>query len=381
MLERNELIRYAQQYYEGRPEISDALFDKLYADYRKQGGKPLGIAFGYKPIGTRSKHHCQPIGSLEKITLKNMKGKFGKDEMVQVTPKLDGGSAVAYYEQGRLQKILTRGDGFDGIDITENLIHAVPSSIPCSEKTAVRGEILLTWEDFKDVGGGSHPRNKAVALSQSIKVDQKTVRLLSFDAYDILTSAKDKNEIHNDLEEMGFNVCRQYVGPYSEIVDGIKAESLFQKGSTFFAIPEGTVPYDGLVFCSLSREKRPSDWEYYMNKSLAFKYEDKGVEVTIRDVKWSLTKTGMIKPVAHINPVQLDGACIQKVTLHNCNWMVDKGAGIGAKIALVRKGGVTPQIKKVLRRSNKFNYPKICPSCASRVAFNGSDLKCANCGG
>jgi len=388
---RAKLTKYAQAYYDGEPIVSDQWFDQLCVEFKKSTGEDLPIGYGYRPVGIETEHLCQPVASLEKMKAETLEGQFDSEELVEVTPKVDGGSGVAYYWNGILDKIVSRGLlGLSGIDITENLRHAVPATVPSSANSAVRGEIALTWEDFWDIGEGVFPRNKATGLSQSQKVPKEQVRKLKFLAYDLMHYPGTKEEVFQILVTNHFETLPVWTGQYKDFCSLIESEDpVFFTDSRMFKTTDGkTIPYDGLVVCSRNtrRTKHPElkgRWDLYTSKSIAFKFEDEEAESTVRAIEWNLAPTGREVPVAIIDPVKLPGATVGRVTLNNYTWA--QGCGVGAKIKVIRANMCIPYLKEILVRSDDLGAPTHCQACGTKLEMSvdssgqeGADLICVN---
>lgn len=370
---RKALSGYAQRYYDGEPLVSDQEFDRMLQGYLDEGGEPLGIGSGYVPHGQKSDHFC-PIGSLGKIhedTLDD--AKFASDDDIVVTPKLDGGSAVAYYDNGKLLKIVSRGDGEVGIDITKNLRHSVPEVIPEKGKRAVRGEVILTWEAFEGMDG-THPRNKAVGLSQSVHSDPDEVSTLWFVAYNLMQESN-KNLCLWVLKQWNFLVVPHHSCTYKEF-RGLT----FKPDSDLFKVCGKEVPYDGLVLSAVQRDdtKKKGRWDWQEGYEVAYKFPDKPVETEITDIEWNLRRTGRVVPVAHLKPVLIEGALVSRVTLNNLKWVKDHNLGVGAKVGVVRANMIIPQIIEVRSKSNRTLCPVVCPLCGADLKVIGVDLCCVN---
>lgn len=382
-ISKEEIIKYAQAYYDGDPLISDKEFDNLYKEYLSKNGEPLDIAFGYKPVGEKTKHLIVPIGSLDKINIETFEKEFDDNDLIEVTPKLDGNSGVSYFLQGKLLKIVSRGDGIEGLDITKNINHSVPSLIDNNELLAVRGEIVLTWEDFEKVGG-SNPRNKATGLSQSLKIDKEITNLLLFVACDIPTWNCSRTEIISKLKSMGFYTPISIQNKFSVIKEMLLSNDgfFFNENSPLYKINNKKVPFDGLVFCKENSRHLLNEefkgWKHYISKTIAFKFKDESAFTIIKDIEWNLSKTGRVVPLAHIEPVTLAGANISKVTLNNCEWIENRKIGIGSEVEIIRANMVIPKIINVISESTNINKPTNCPKCNSELVMDGVDLKCNN---
>jgi DNA ligase (NAD+) len=373
---KGQLVDYAQAYYAGKPKISNREFNILYNKYVEDGGEDLGVGFGSELGDTE--HFCQPIGSLGKINQDTIKGHFDPDTIIEVTPKMDGACAVSYYNYGKLVKVVSRGtDGLVGVDITHNIAHSIPHTILQKSPTAIRGEIVLTWKDFEEIGG-SHPRNKATGLSQSKHSNREEVKKLNFVAYDIITNPSGGNI--PILESWRFTVCEHVEMSFEALVKSLDMEKSIFYDNHFYSILENTIPYDGLVFAV--HENRSSigsgEWDHYQSESIAYKFADESIESTIQKIRYKLSSLGRMVPVAGIDPVVLDGATISNVTLNNVEWMQARGCGIGARVSLVRANSVIPKIIETLEESDYYQMPDKCPECGGDLNMVGVHLCCTN---
>lgn len=373
---RAELVDYAQSYYEGSPKISNAEFDRLTKDYLDAGGEPLGTGSGV--ILGDTDHLCQPIGSLGKINAETIDGQYSLNTIVEITPKMDGACAVAYYNDGKLLKVVSRGTGgLVGVDITHNLVHSIPKVILQKSPTAIRGEVILTWEAFEKIGG-SHPRNKATGLSQSKNSNRDQVKLLRFVAYDIITDVTGKNI--PILEEWGFETCAYEIMTFENLKESLTWNDSKFYSPEFYSIADGNVPYDGLVFAIHSDRKSIGigEWDHYQSDSVAYKFADESVETRINNIRYKLSSLGRMVPVAEIEPVELDGATISNVTLNNVEWMQNRNCGIGATISIIRANQVIPKWIETIKGSDEYIMPYECPMCKSSLSRVGVHLCCIN---
>ncbi len=396
---KEELIKYSQTYYDGNPLISDPEFDSLYKEYLDKGGEDLGIGAGYKDVGEICPHLITPIGSLDKINIDTLDKSFKDDDLVDVTPKLDGNSSVAYYDKGKLLQAIIRGTkGLEGTDVTKNIIHSIPKTIKYKDKLAVRGEIVLTWEDFKKVGG-SDPRSKAGGLVKSFKnVNLEEIKLLKFVAINILNFNISRVNIMCQLEDLGFITPVVFFNKFKII------KEMLLNNDKFFYNPEsviyqieynktilGKIPYDGLVICKehsrVFLNEKESGWKHYISDCLAFKFKDESKITKIINIEWNLSKTGRMVPLAYIDPINIEGANISKVTLNNYDWMTNREIGIGSEVEVIRANMVIPKIIKVITFSGETNLPEFCPECKSKLELvkcsltdedSTLDLQCIN---
>ena len=365
-LETN-LITWSQAYYDGTPIVSDAVFD-FYLEQLRELDPTNSILFrtghGYIP---KTSHltkvdHSFFCGSLGKI--KDVDSTIWSNEPFIVTPKFDGGSVVAYYQNGTLSVVLSRGNGVVGLDITRNVIHTIPKQIHNKEITAVRGELVVSYETAKKLGA-SHPRNKAIGLSQSINVNQEELQELHIVWYDLPEFLGTKIKIMETLKEEGFVV------PYYRIcnswVDYKQFANKHDKTTTIIPSISGTFPIDGLVLTKCDN-----------SSSIAYKFANEIAESVVKDIIWQLSRTGRYIPVLNVESVFLSGANISRVTANNLDWLTQWKAGIGSTINIIRSNEIIPTLIGVINDSTEYNMPTHCEACGTLLTIHGKDLMCEN---
>lgn len=346
---------YAEKYYAGEPEISDELFDSLVDQLRqlKPDSKVLTTGWGFEVKGNKVKHKYSHIGSLDKCkTYEEIPDRF-KYKKVFISPKLDGLSAVAYYENGKLVKGITRGNGEYGQDITDKLKIILGAEIVDKTFTgAVRGELIISdsnWELLQDKYGKDNmiaPRNYAAGVIN-------------------------RKELSEDLEYIDL-VVYKIVGQESEDLKSNRQEVLDWLQINFkHAIPTCFLPelnnsswdtyhedifkefrklgygLDGLV---LTDEYVPFDknTNAYMWNEVAFKFASETVDTIVKCVKWNLTKTNRLVPIVEFDPVQLSGAVIERATGHNAEFIYVNKITPGTRIVVCRSNEVIPYIMDVI---------------------------------
>ena len=362
-----KLTRWSQLYYDGNPEVSDAVFDFYLEKLREldpNNGLLIKAGHGYTPKTshlTKVKHtfFC---GSLSKI--KDCDSGVWSNEPFIITPKFDGGSVVAYYQNGILNNILSRGNGDVGLDITRNVIHATPTQINNKNITSVRGELIVSYGSALKLGA-SHPRNKAIGLSQSINVNEDELKELHVVWYDLPEFSGTKSEIMETLKEEGFIV------PEYQICTSWNSFKTFadhcDKTSVIISNLSGVFPMDGLVLTKLDN-----------SESIAYKFANEIAESTVNDITWQLSKTGRYVPVLNVEPVFLSGANISRVTANNWDWLTQWKAGIGSKINIIRSNEIIPTLVGVIDESTNYNMPTNCEICNTELKIHGKDLICDN---
>lgn len=362
-----KLASWSQSYYDGNPEVSDAVFD-FYLEQLRQLDPTNSILFraghGYNPKTSHltKVNHSFFCGSLGKI--KDVDDVVWSNEPFIVTPKFDGGSVVAYYQNGTLSVVLSRGNGAVGLDITRNVIHTVPKQISNKEITAVRGELLVSFESATKFGA-SHPRNKAVGLSQSVNVDQEELKELHIVWYDLPEFLGTKAKIMETLKAEGF-----IIPYYHQCTSWLDFKSYAnQQYKTIVEIEslDGIFPIDGLVLTKLDN-----------SASIAYKFANEVAETTVKDITWQLSRTGRYIPVLNVEPVLLSGANISRVTANNWDWLTQWKAGIGSTINIIRSNEIIPTLIGVINESTKYNMPTHCEACNTPLTIRGKDLMCEN---
>lgn len=379
-----KIKQYAQAYYDGNPIVSDDVFDNLVNELRmfEPDSELLKTGWGYSVEETESTHlqkflHAIHIGSLDKIKIEQLLNTeefypIIKSEQAYITPKLDGGSAVCYYENGKLLRVVTRGDGTSGLDITQNIKHKIPKEVPNLGKFQVRGEIILTWEDYRELDG-KHPRNKAIGITQSKEVSKEEldrIRFVAFRSY--VTENDETNPTYSDLEDtiLFLHECGFETPKYFPLTDLNELKSSYEMISVFLkkSLDDKTFPIDGLVITD----------QYDAEKSFALKLEDEQIQTTVVGIEWNLTQTGRYVPVVLVEPFIVDGVTISRISGNNATWLKEMGLGVGAKIMASRANGVIPHINETIERVEIDLSSMVCPDCGEPLEFHNRDLICVN---
>ena len=341
----DSIRRYSQAYYESEPLISDEAFDKLTAELRSldPSNALLGTAHGYKTFLDNSHlakfKHPFFVGSLEKLKWEDIqagsKWQSGLTSKLVASIKVDGGSGTAHYdEQGNLVRVLSRGDGEEGLDITVNVVN-VPRKIHATgNKEVVRGELAITWEDFEGMEGFTAPRNAACGLSQSKNADKKNLQNVRFVAYTIYNWEHSKLDMLKTLELMGFEVVpytvfegfQDFVTAVSQNAYNVKTENRTSYGHH--------LPCDGTV---LTVDGEPET-------QIAIKFEEESAITTLTGFEWNVSRTGRVVPTAILAPIPLAGATIGRATCNNVTWIKEMGLYPGCQVRICRSNEVIPRI-------------------------------------
>lgn len=339
-----DIARYAKAYYQGTPLISDAEFDQLVEKLKVIDPENPILStpgWGYVPEGVKYPH-VTTVGSLCKIKIDTDSAKqfvlekYNPSEWIY-TPKLDGGSAVAYYSNGKLDRIISRGNGDEGVDITLNVLkgNSVPVELPklFHEIKAVRGEVIISKSDFKEYLSQNYAnaRNASTGISQSI--DSPNCKYLKFVVYDIIQSEDGVNDYQDQLTylyDAGFIAVPQ--------LRDIKTVDDFDKYSP--ANTDYDYDVDGIVACNNKVDIDENGISHY--NAIAFKYEAESAIVRVTNVEWNESGHGKLIPVIEYEPVELSGAILTRCSGFNAKYIKDEGIGPGALIKICRSNEVIP---------------------------------------
>lgn len=390
----------AKAYYQDAKEnMSNFEYDKLY-DELVVLEKDLGITrsnsptvnVGYEVLSELPKEqHDSPMLSLDKTKEVEALAAFvGKKEAL-ISWKLDGLTIVLTYEDGILQKAVTRGNGEVGEVITNNArqFKNLPLTIPCKERVVLRGEAVIGYQDFamineeiEDVDAKyKNPRNLCSGSVRQLNSEITAKRHVKFFAFSLVEAQGVEFENMRDnqlkwLQSQGFQVVEYRVTNEENIATDV----------AWFAsvIEKNEYPSDGLVLVyndiaygqSLGRTaKFPRD-------SFAFKWEDEIKETKLLEIEWSASRTGLINPVAIFEPVELEGTTVSRASVHNLSIVEELELGIGDAITVYKANMIIPQIAENLTRSNQLEIPMECPVCGGATVVkqdgNAKTLYCSN---
>ena len=300
---KNFLDRASKAYYEGNPIISDAEFDILASH------------FNYSTVGhtiTGGVPHYYRMYSLQNF-FNLADAPLNLKECV-VSPKLDGAAVSVLFVGGELSLALTRGDGKLGRDITEKVELLVPNNIPIKEVTQINGEVVAP----KHI---KNSRNYAAGSLNLKNIEEFHGRALIFVAYEVVKPYDDLwTRDMKALHSWGFHTVY-----FSKLIH---------------------YPTDGEVY-RLNDNKKFKELGYtshHPRGAFALKEVQKGVVTTLLDVIWQTGKSGVVSPVAILEPVKIKDALISRATLHNIEYIQGLNLEIGCKVEVIRSGEIIPRI-------------------------------------
>ncbi|MGM0597208.1 MAG: NAD-dependent DNA ligase LigA [Myxococcota bacterium] len=397
-------------YVENDPQIGDREFDELYKKLEKFENNHPELVVDYSPtrrVGAKlpknskfkKREHLTQLLSLSNtyniseimdFFTRIKKGIDSEDNSCQVIlePKYDGISIELVYENGKLVRGVTRGDGLVGDDITQNIrtIMDIPLSLRSSYPgtLSVRGEVYLTFDEFDKINQRRekveqkpfmNPRNAAGGTLHLKNPKLVASRKLQCFVYDLVFTDGPKYESHldiiQDLKKFGFKTVDHFekLDIYqSEISSEIKKKI----GQWEKLLPTLPYPVDGIVFKVNSialREKlgtniKDPKWGF------AYKFPTREVPTILKDIEYNIGRTGALTPVAILKPVLIDGSVVKRASLHNFGDIVKKKLNKGDKVLVKKAGEIIPQvIKKIDNQDEKslIERPLKCPVCHSRL--------------
>lgn len=374
-------VRWHNRLYfvEHAPEISDYEFDRLVEELKRKRPDSKVLSELQSDVSKHDAkvHHETPMLSLDKCydekAIAEWAAKFEGD--VVASPKIDGCAvSIRYGSNGRVFLAATRGDGREGENVTANVkkVKAVPQSIVL-KNVEVRGEIympLSVFDRYKDEF--ANPRNLAAGAIKQ-KDPQKTADYsLSFFAYDLLgAQARTEEAKYGLLQKEGFAIVEWKKIP-KEKIQNVYEYFLSRRAKYDFET-------DGVVFKvnSVDEQAGAGATAHHPRYAIAYKFQGDSGVTTLLDVEWSVARTGVITPVAVVEPVELSGALVRRASLHNAGLMKRLGIAKGAKVVMMRRGGVIPNLESVVAPGHeKIEIPKECPSCGSPTRMEDDFLYC-----
>ena len=350
------LSRASFEYYKGSPIFTDEIFD-IIKDYlqKKNPKHPVLEQIGAETYGEKVELPYF-MGSLDKVreneaALDKWKTKY--TGLSIVSDKLDGNSALLVVKDSKY-KLYSRGDGAIGQDIS----HLIPylKNIPKGlTSIAVRGELIISKENWLKNKKGANARNAVAGVMHSKKPDRELASVVDFVAYEQIEPRVKVSTALDSLKRLKFSVV------YSE---EIRSKDLTMENLSTILIKrrkDSEYEVDGIVIYhnaeySIVRGKNP-DYAFAFKSILT--HEE--AEVTIKEVEWNASKDGYLKPILKFDPVILAGASIQKATGFNAQFIEKNLIGPGSRLIIIRSGDVIPHVHKILSKSssNKPSMPEV----------------------
>ena len=410
---RKKLDRWAEDYYsKDAPEVEDHVYDQNY-------NRLLELEAEFPQIVTPDSITQRVGGQINsdfskvehEIPMLSMGDVFSKEELKEfdqrmqklvghpvaynVELKIDGLSLSLEYTDGKLTRASTRGNGSVGEDVTANAryIKDIPQVLPEKITTEVRGECYMSKEAFaslnkeRDEKGEAvfaNPRNAAAGSLRQLNAQVTKKRDLSTFIYTWVNPPKDITSQHQAIQEMsklGFhtNQTGKKLSSMDEVFDFID-EYTKKRDSLAYGIDGIVLKVDELSLQQeLGNTVKVPRWE------IAYKFPPEEQETVVRDIEWTVGRTGVVTPTAVMDPVQLAGTTVSRAVLHNADLLKQKDVRIGDTVLLHKAGDIIPEISKVIlskrpKDSKPYEIPTLCPSCGQELVHLEGEvaLRCIN---
>lgn len=414
-IRHNEYLYYVLD----APEITDAEYDRMMVRLRELEARYPDSIPADSPtqrVGGRASsqftevRHLEPLLSLGNVFSAEELRAF--DERVQgglpagskveyvMEPKIDGLACSLIYENGKLVRAATRGDGVVGENVTANVrtIRSIPLTLKVPEGEAVpelldvRGEVYMPRQAFMRLNeqraerGESefaNPRNAAAGSLRQLDPQVTASRSLSFFAYYLVGEGAQPK--HSEslalLAHYGFKVSEnykvvenideaiKYIGDFNELRQGLSYD-------TDGAVIKVNDVYQQRILGATGKDPR---W------ATAYKYPPEQAETTLEDIDWRVGRTGVLTPTAVLTPVKLSGSVISRATLHNEDFIRAKDIRIGDRVVINKAGEIIPEVLRVVAEKRtgdekEVEIPSVCPECGWRVERQGEEaaIRCTN---
>lgn len=374
-----ELIKYySNQYYnEGASEITDVEFDALVDELRSMSpDHPILKQVGAEPTYGKKVAHPSIMGSLNKVTNEHDLKNWSRNELLVVSPKIDGLAIRLQYENGYLVLAATRGNGLEGQDVTDNVRHIASIPETLQDFTGeLRGEICMSKADFeKYASGNANPRNSAAGFLMQKDPEKTAEGHLRFICYNVF---KDDIVFSTELEKRDF--CESLFAntgmKYVEMVQVSEMSAVISKWNK--KRNEYGIGIDGLVFAynDLQSQEEAGMVSNRPKGKIAFKFPPVQKESNLLEIDWQVGRTGRLTPVGRIEPIELDGSMVSKVSLHTWGQVNSLNLGIGDRVLVEKAGDIIPHLVRVVEMVGEKVFPPLtCPDCGSKTYLDDIGL-------
>ncbi len=410
---RDEINRLNEAYFnQDSPLVDDATYDRMFHELKAlelkhpeffDPNSPTQTITKTSRSGFKKVSHSIPMMSLDNAFSESDIQQFlnrmitfepGNESLeIAIEPKFDGIAVSIVYQKGQLILAATRGDGQVGEDITSNVltIKNVPKTIDYEAEVCVRGEVVITKADFKTLNSQlshdgkkifANPRNAAAGSLRQLNLDVTSERPLTFMAYNV---ESDIDLPHSQLgkmqwlEKSGFTIAADRV-----IADNLESCMAFYHE---MMNKRASLPYeiDGLVYKlnNVNLHQKMGSTSRAPRWAIAHKFPANEKMSKVVNLDFQVGRTGVITPVAQLEPTPLGGVVIQNATLHNFSELARKDVRVGDFVWLRRAGDVIPEIIGVVKEKRQAELqtpmlPKNCPSCSSVLVVDEMNRFCVN---
>lgn len=409
---RTKLIYYGEKYYkEDGPVVSDYEYDMLYRELQNLEAEYPQLITEDSPtqkIGGDIYNNFEPV--THTVPLESLHDSFSEDEIRDfaakvkaavpdpvyvLEPKFDGLSVAVEYKDGKYVRGSTRGDGFVGEDVTENIrtIADIPKVLPVSIPfLEVRAEVYMSnsafvklceKQEINEEKTFKNPRNAAAGSLRQKSAKVAAERNLNAFVFNIQQIQGEEINTHRDalsrLAELGFKVSPIYCisDNIEDIIESIR--TIGDKRGEF------DYPIDGAVVKVNSFRQRNTlgSTAKYPRWAEAYKYPPEEKETILKSIEINVGRTGVLTPTGVFEPVNLAGTTVSRATLHNQDFISEKDIRIGSKVIIRKAGEIIPEVVTVISNpedSVPYKIPELCPSCNEKVIREDGEAatKCIN---
>jgi len=410
-LEKVKLLKeYAKAYYiDDNPLVADEVYDKLYKlveEFENQNKDLIDEDSPTQRVGGIlidkffKASHLSRMWSLEDVfnneeleTWIERVQKIGNKLTFYVEPKFDGASLNLIYENGKLKQAITRGDGEIGEDVTENakVMKSIPLNINYKDLIEIRGEAVIKKDDFEKVNQErlanneylfANPRNASAGGLRQFDTNKTAKRKLIFLPWGVgVNNLKIENssELMEFIYDLGFKKPPMK-GVFENItgIEKIYKEMIKNRDSIEMMLDGMVIKIDNIAIQDeLGFTVKNPKW------ACAYKFPAIEKQTKILSISLQVGRTGVVTPVANVEPVNIEGALIERATLHNFEDIERKGVKIGDTVIIIRSGDVIPKIIKPLENFRdgteiEIKRPVNCPTCESELFNDGTFMRCQN---
>lgn len=383
-----ELIEYlnyhTKLYDEGKPDITDAQWDEKYFELQEME-RATGIYLSNSPT---QKIDYQVVNELKKVkhnhlmlslaktkSIDEMNAFIGNKDFITML-KMDGLTCSLGYKNGKLVSAETRGNGIEGEDILHNalVVKNIPKRLPQNIDLTIDGEIICTFEDFKEFENEyANPRNFAAGSIRLLSAKESATRNLRFIAWDIINGFEKTCDTLNKklghLLSLGFEIV-----PFT-IMEKSFNETIIEDFKEIAKI--NGYPIDGLVvkYNNITEYETCGRTDHHFKGGMAFKFKDEEYETWLNNIEWTMGRTGVLTPVAIFEPVDTGDSIIERASLHNVSIMKDLlwRPYEGQSLTVCKMNDIIPQVVSAGREISpadfglEFTIPTECPICGGRL--------------
>lgn len=385
------ILKHKKAYYSGHPVISDTAYDKLeqqLADLKPDHPALSSVGSDISSNLRKITHENKMLSLQKTYDIEALETWRGKHDVVG-TLKIDGNSLSLIYKKGDLVVGKTRGNGAVGEDVTEKVfwVPTIPKKIASQkEQVEVRGELYCSLKQFEALSLEmaklglpipTNPRN-IVAGILSRKQYADLARHFSFFVFDIISDTPFK--FKSEFQKNEYLSQLDFTPPEFKLLKSRSAINTFIV-STQEKMDRLDFAIDGCVFTinDLQQHAELGETTHHPRYKMVYKWAGETAQSVVQGITWTTSRTGVVTPVANIEPVDLSGASISNVSLHNALYVKSFQIKVGDIIEIIRSGEVIPKFLRVVKPSTNGNVvlPKNCPSCNNTLTDDGVRLVCA----